>query len=60
MEDVKVFMRLLPIEERKDKVCELCGTTKSVNYEHTGNHKVYCNMCILKVPNKGDNNGSRD
>ena len=40
-------MELIAIEDRNDKICALCGATKSVKYIY--DEKTYCNRCILTI-----------
>lgn len=43
---------LIPIEERKDKVCERCGNKSlSVKYsvQRADGLHYYCNVCITKL-----------
>lgn len=45
MRDYKMIDR----EERKDKICNICKTDKSVKYKHKGNKQYYCNLCVVDI-----------
>ena len=51
-------MKLIPIEQRKNKICHFCGTDKSVKYTINNidnENKIEvccCNKCVTRYENK--------
>lgn len=51
------MLTLIPTEERKNKICTVCGTRKSVKYSVDVTNEIsnkkfkatVCNMCALKL-----------
>lgn len=44
---MRIEYTIIPIEERKDKICNKCNTDKSVKYLLKSDNCYYCNVCIL-------------
>jgi len=54
----RLMPHLIPVKQRRDLVCHICKTTKSVKYEHNFFH--YCNKCVVLVMKETDGNMSTE
>lgn len=44
---MKIEYTIIPIEDKKDKVCNKCNTNLSVKYLLKSDNHYYCNLCII-------------